>query len=145
MYDGFVPVLFVTLTEKNSRDPLLMMEEVSLFLQRLSHKTKSHLLVHRGGDYDGNLHEHICLCVPEGELERFNSRLSRFTPWKHWRFRTLDFQPWDFSKGNGAFLYTSNHDDFPVYVVCPKQFRSCRNGNCQHQHQDYRRIRRIES
>jgi hypothetical protein len=140
MYDGFTPVLFVTLTEKNGRDDIKMMEETSLFLHRLAHKTKTHPLIHRGGDYDQNLHEHICICVPDSELDRFSDRKKKFIPWANWRFRTLDFQEWDFSKGNGAFVYTSNHSQFPTEVICPKQYRSCRNGNCQHQHQDFRRI-----
>ena len=140
MYDGFTPVLFVTLTEKNGRDPIKMMEEVSLFFHRLAHKTKSHLLIHRGGDYSENLHEHICVCVPDSEFLRFNDRVDKFRAWINWRFRTLDFQKWDFSKGNGAFVYTSNHYDFPTRVICPKQFQSCRNGNCEHQHQDFRWI-----
>jgi len=150
LYDGFTPKLWVTLTEPNGVNVVSAMERVSKFLIELSFTTSSHLLVFRAGDYGHNFHEHIVICVPDSENERFDKRLESFVPWRHWRFRHLDFQKWDFSKGNGAFVYQDNHVTwkrgggkvvaFKPYVLCPKCFRKCRQNNCEHNDQEIRRF-----
>lgn len=150
LYDGYTPKLWITLTEANGTDPIKGMERVSKFLTELSFTTKSHLLVFRAGDYGHNFHEHIIILVPNKESDRFDDRLPKFRAWEHWKFRHSDFQKWDTSKGNGAFVYQDNHINwksggeqlpaFDPYVICPKAFRSCRNNKCEHNNHGIRRI-----
>ena len=150
LYEGFTPKLWITLTEPNGIDNSKGMGRVSKFLIDLSFTSKSHLLVFRAGDYGYNFHEHIILCVPDMETGRFDKRLPSFTPWEHWRFRHLDFQKWDFSFGNGAFVYQDNHINwkrgggklpaFEPYVLCPKCFRKCRNNCCDYNDPRIRRF-----
>ena len=129
--NGFTPVLWITLTQKNGGSYHRFASQVSQFIIELSHATKVHLKIHRAGDRGHNLHEHIIVLVPDDELERFHQRKSKFVPWKHWRFRTLDFQDWNDDFGHGAFVYLNNHPDtYDTYIVCPKYYRQCRRSLC---------------
>ena len=150
LYDGFTPTLWITLTEPNGTNPVNGTDRVSKFLIDLSFTTKTHLLVFRNGDWGWNFHEHIIVMVPDQESERFEKRLPKFVPWKKWRFRDLDFQRWDSSKGHGAFVYQDNHINwnrggkskipFKPYVICPRCFRKCRKDDCDYSTYGIRRI-----
>jgi len=149
LYDGYTPKLWITLTEKNGTCRIKGMERVSKFLRELSFTTKSHLLIFRAGDYGYNFHEHIIVLVPNTETDRFDERLPRFRPSARWSHRHLNFQKWDTSYGNGAFIYQDNHINwrsggkilpaFEPSVICPKVFRRCRNNKCEHSNHGIRR------
>jgi hypothetical protein len=142
LVEGFTPVLWITLTEKNGTCPIQGMEHVSKFLIELSFVTKSHLLIFRAGDYGHNFHEHVIPMIPNAELERFSNRLPKFKAWKHWTRRHLYIKKWDSSYGSGAFVYQDNHINwrqggkilpaFKPYILCPKCFRKCKANHCCH-------------
>lgn len=131
--NGFTPVLWLTLTSKNGGSYHRFASQVSQFLIELSHTLKCHLKIHRAGEKGFNLHEHVIVLIPDAELKLYQERKHKFTPWQHWRFRTLDFQEWKPEFGHGAFVYLNNHPDtYDAYIVCPKYLRKCRKSLCPH-------------
>jgi hypothetical protein len=131
MDDGFTPVVFATLTAKNQTALWKLLEDVSRFIWDCSKRTKVHLKPYIGYEDGKNSHAHLILAVPDYELERWSKTRPRFTAWKSWRYKTLDFQPW--KSGHDTFGYVlDKHTPLLPDVVCPGRSRACRSGRCRH-------------
>lgn len=132
--DQYIPVIFATLTEPNGTHLVKMLDDTSMFLRDLLFHTKSHLKSELGYEEGYNAHTHIILSVPKDELEYFERRLATFRPWKSWRFKTLDFQPFIQGKGNTFSYVLGKHSPLRPETFCPKRFSACRKGQCSHRH-----------
>jgi len=130
----FQPVVFATLTEPNGTRLVKLLDDTSKFVRDLSFKTKTHVKPLIGYEDGDNSHAHLILMVPHDELETFQSRVERFSPWKSWRFRTLDFQPFIEGQGNPYSYVLNKHNALLPEVFCPKKFSACRKGLCAHKH-----------
>ena len=131
MNDGFTPVVFATLTSKNHTQLWKLLDGVSQFIWDCCKATKVHLKPYIGYEDGKNTHAHLILCVPDDEIERWNNKNARFTPWKSWRFKTLDFQAWESGHDTFGYVLDKHNPLFPD-VVCPGRSRACRSGRCRH-------------
>lgn len=130
----FHPVVFATLTEPNGTRLVKLLDDTSKFIRDLSFKTKTHVKPLIGYEDGDNSHAHLILLVPEDELEIFQSRIVDFVPWKSWRFKTLDFQPFVEGVGNPYSYVLNKHNALLPECFCPKKYSACRKGKCSHKH-----------
>jgi|TARA_B100000700_G_scaffold297200_1_gene361892 hypothetical protein len=130
----FHPVVFATLTEPNGTRLVKLLDDISKFIRDLSFQTKTHVKPMIGYEDGENSHAHLILCVPDDELETFQSRLEGFVPWKSWRFRTLDFQPFIEGAGDTHSYVLNKHNALLPETFCPKKYSACRKGKCAHKH-----------
>jgi hypothetical protein len=129
--EQFVPVVFLTLTDANATASWLFLDRLSRFLWELTKHTKVHILPDIGLEDDGNTHAHLILCVPPGEKLRFLEKVESFRPWKAWRFKTLDWRPWESGHDTRGYVL-GKHTPLLPDVLCPKRAHSCRAGRCSH-------------
>lgn len=129
--------LFITLTSPNGSSHRIHRRQVYNFLTRLSAITRVPIFVRLGGDAGKNVHSHILLGVSLPNYLAFMDRLSVFSPWKSWRHKTLDFQPFCPVQGGGwdgknlqLYLIKDEHQYQREGWVCPKRRRECKNATC---------------
>jgi len=131
MNDGFIPVVFATLTVKNGTALWRLLDGVSRFIWGIAKATKVHIKPFIGYEDGENTHAHLILAVASYDHERWKARAGTLKPWKLWRFKTLDFQEW--KEGHETFRYVlEKHTPLLPDVVCPRRSRACRSGRCRH-------------
>jgi len=135
MRGHFEPQIFATLTEPNGTTLAKLLDDVSRFIWDLSKHTKCHLKPEIGYEDGDNSHAHLILNIADDELARFQERVATFKPWKHWRFRTIDFQLWESGHNTHGYVLDKHVPLLPD-VICPKRYACCRSGECSHTHLD---------
>lgn len=154
-----VPVLFITLTQRNGTSKEVLWERAEHFYKVLSNFTKSHLVCGRGYE-TGNTHEHAVAAVPEDEVERFWKKAAEFDPTKiasgNWitpeQAEALkdteggvgdkwvqEVRVFDKAREQAAFRYVlEKHTPVDSWNsrthYCPKYYGRCRKGRCEHTH-----------
>jgi hypothetical protein len=157
--EEFIPVLFITLTERNNTSKHTAWRQAERFYQHLSNFTKTHIKAERGYETSGNRHEHAVASVPSSEYNRFWEKFSIFDSsmacGKRWitpeHAREL-IKKKDSSRFSKSLLHISSFDPDrevnayryvlakhqPVMeedsksIYCPRYYSRCRRGRCEH-------------
>lgn len=157
--EEFIPVLFITLTERNNTSKHKAWRQAERFYQHIANFTKTHIKAERGYEPSGNRHEHAIASVPSSEYNRFWERFSAFDSAmscsKRWitpeQAREL-IKTKDNSRFGKSLLHISSFDPDrevnayryvlakhqPVMeeesrsIYCPRYYSRCRRQRCEH-------------
>ena len=130
---------WIMLSDKDGTDIEKLLDQADKFLIRLALKVRCHIHYFLGYDHDP--HAHVVVAVPRSESKRYDQKIQKFRAWKHWRFKTLSFEPWE--SGHDTYGYTlGKHTPLDPKVdgafvprrICPKYYRACQRGECGHKY-----------
>ena len=123
----------LTLPKLASRKEVILRS--SRFVDSVAYWSKCHICCDWG--YEQN-HTHPILKVRADELEKFQKRIKKFNPSKAWIGADYSFEDWnndypDLEYGHRAYRHALvKHEALPTHYRCPKHYKRCRNGQCDH-------------
>jgi hypothetical protein len=145
----WVPVKFITLTDKNGTEHSKHIEEVKRFFTVMSWVVGTHIRALVGGCSKWNTHSHAVLLIHISEMERYRRKASRFSRSRVWEWKTCNqkgFQDWNWelSGENGwkafDYLMKCEHNYQAIFNFCPKKLSRCRRDDCEHHGTIHRKL-----